>query len=207
MGVLKIDSEKKVLEQLKGYKRLCGRIKVLERHPVGMGFSVSSTGEDKLRELHERLKGKPSYVYLNKREQHLEATAHAYLTKYPLGTKAQLYEVKEKRGADSQDENDLKDLSRRIKKVIEARNGNIEGYEGILQRLSELQDLYDERERVSSALESLADYKPEYALLLINRYVEGRSVTEVADMLSVSAKTFDRWRAKAVEEYQNLMRA
>ncbi|QMV43729.1 ECF-type sigma factor [Cohnella cholangitidis] len=203
MGALKIkvEIEKEIIEQLKGYKRLCGRIKVLERQPVGMGYEVNAFDEDKLQTLHARLKGLPSYMYLNKREQHLETIAHAYLEQYPVGTKSQLQEIKSQHGADADDRKDLKELARRIQKVRDARLGTLRGIDAIHEKEAQLRDLMDERDMISNTLEALGDVNNNYSRLLLHRYIEGKSVDEVASILGIVRKTFDRWRVKAIEEY------
>jgi len=203
---LQTNIEKDVIEQLQGYKRLCGRIKMLHMQPIGMGMSIEHDGsEDALIALHKKLKGLPTYTYLTEKQQKLEITAYAYLEKYPLGTKAQLSEVKRHDGADAEDKANLKELARQIQKVIDARAGEGKGYEAIMRRLDELQSAMDEKELIDSTLLSIGEYKPHYAALLRFRYIEGYSVAEVTSELIISTSTFDRWREKAVVEYAGLM--
>lgn len=206
MAATHIELEKMVIEQLRGYRRLISRMKMLEKHPVGYGMYVHvESGEDKLQALHRKLRGMPSYLYLTKKEQDLEQVAHSYLMTYSTGTKNQLRQVREAEGSDEQDRKLLKVLEKKIEKVIEARNGTPEGYQGVIERLSELQGLQREKEQIDRVLELLAEYQPQYERLLRLRYIEGRTVDEVASEFCISRKTFDRWRAKAIAEYISLM--
>ncbi|WP_159886171.1 ECF-type sigma factor [Paenibacillus puerhi] len=197
-----------VVLKLKDYKRLVGRMRFLEKHPVGNGYSLRSIQQDdKLQDLHRQLRGMPSSLYLTEREQRLEATAHAYLERYPLGTKSQLREVQGLQGSSAGDERLLRELEGKIHKVLEARIGytaDAGGIQGVIDRVSELQDLQREVELIDRSLDTLAEYRPEYSRLLRLRYIEGRSVDEVAGEFCIARKTFDRWRAKAVEEYARL---
>ncbi|WP_058304609.1 DUF1492 domain-containing protein [Gorillibacterium timonense] len=194
-----------VISQLKGYKRIVGRIKYLEKYPVGGGIRLSSISQDdNLQTLHRQLRGMPTYLYLNKREQELETTAHAYLTRYPAGTKAQLREVQGLYSDDREDERKLREVEQKIRKVLETRTGQSEGYHGVLERLSEIQDLEQEKEQIDNALEALGEYKPHYADLLRLRYIEGKAVDQVADDLAISRVTFFRWKTKSLEEYANV---
>ncbi|WP_219834969.1 DUF1492 domain-containing protein [Paenibacillus sp. R14(2021)] len=57
-----IQMEQAVIDQLRAYKRINARIKILERHPVGNGMSDARTGDDaaiaRLNELQELEKKK-----------------------------------------------------------------------------------------------------------------------------------------------------
>ncbi|WP_130606264.1 RNA polymerase subunit sigma-24 [Cohnella abietis] len=203
MGALKIDQsiEQGIIDQLNGYKRLCGRIKVLEKQSVGMGYQINAFDGDKLQQLHAKLDGMPSYMYLNKKEQHLETIAHAYLEHYPAGTKSQLNEIRDQRGVDVDDRKDLKDLARRVEKVREARLGTLEGIDAIIEKEAQLRDLMDQRDAISTILETMGEENPQYSKLLASRYIDGKDVWTVASSLGISRRTFDRWRAKSLEEY------
>lgn len=196
------EKEKSVINQLKRYKRIIGRIKILEKYPVGGGIYLSSMAQDdQLQELHRKLRQMPSYMYLNKHEQQLETVAHAYLTHYPLGTRSQLTEVRGLHGADAEDERKLRELQRKIEKVLEARLGSYDGYEGIIARISEIQDLEQEKAQIDWALEVLEEYRPMYSRLLRLRYVDDKEPEEIMDTLGISSTTFYNWRQKAVSEY------
>ncbi|WP_246070517.1 ECF-type sigma factor [Paenibacillus kobensis] len=196
--------ESEAIERLTSYKRILARLKVLDNYSVGAGITVSRINQDDhLMELHRKLRGMPSYMYLTKREQVLETTAHAYLTGYPTGTKAQLAAVP-KTATDEEDAKALREIRSKIQKVIEARTGNREGYEGVLDRLSEYQDLQNERDQIDSALSALESYKPDYAKLLRLRYVEGLEINEVVDRMQTSRRTFERSRPKALQEFGRL---
>ncbi|WP_028563040.1 ECF-type sigma factor [Paenibacillus pinihumi] len=200
--------EEQVINQLKGYKRLTSKIAMLEKQPVGMGISVSRGPEgDHLQALHRKLKDMPSYMYLSQKEQDLELTAHAYLENYTTGTQSQLREVRRVSGVDEEDQGKLNDIARRVAKVLEARRGDgdsYEGYEGALRRLDEIKELQEQKEQIDGALELLATYKPDYTKLLKLRFIEGLSVEEVSAQLSIVRKTFSRWKPKAIEEYAEL---
>ncbi|WP_338552897.1 RNA polymerase subunit sigma-24 [Paenibacillus sp. KS-LC4] len=202
-----MDVEKMTIEQLKSYKRLVARKKLIERQKVGSGLTVSTVYEDdKLQELHRQLRGIPSYMYLDKHEQQLEQLAHAKLTKYPIGTKAQLREVKQIEPGNAAEEQLVQELSRKIAKVIEARAGSApEGYEGVIERLSELQDLERQLQTIDESLEALEACFPEYATLLRLRYIEGKPADFVASELGIVDRTFRRWRQKAVSEIVRFM--
>ena len=98
----------------------------------------------------------------------------------------------------------FKELKRKIEKVIEARTGSYDGYDGVIKRLTELQDLQKQKETIEFSLEVLAEYQPDYAQLLRLRYIESKSVEEITIQLDTSRRTFDRWLAKANEEYTAL---
>lgn len=197
-----------VVEQLKGYKRLAGRIAMLEKQPAGMGIAVSRGPEgDRLQALHRKLKEMPSYMYLSPKEQELELTAHAYIENYTTGTLSQLREVRRVSGADEEDQGRLNDLAHRIARVLEARRGtgdSYEGYEGAERRLDEMQALQERKDRIDHVLASLSSYKPDYSQLLRLRFIEGLSVEEVSAQLLIVRKTFSRWKPKAIREYAEL---
>ncbi|QYR20816.1 DUF1492 domain-containing protein [Paenibacillus sp. sptzw28] len=199
-------NEQQVIDQLTNYRQIVARIKILEKYSIGNGITVSRLNQDdQLQELHRRLRGMPSYMYLNKREQQLETVAHAYLTKYPHGTRSQLAEMKQARGADSEDEKLLKELRRKIENVIEARAGHVDDFDAVIERISELQDLLREKEQIDNALEALEGYKPDYAKLLRLRYIDGLSVVDTHKKLAVVEKTYFRWRVEAVAEFAKLI--
>lgn len=193
------------LDNLKGYKRLIARIKLLEKYPIGNGMYLSSFPEDdKLQSLHKQLKDIPSYMYLSKHEQELETVAVAYLERYPVGTRSQLKEISSLTVTDEADKRMFRELKRKMEKVIEARTGSYDGYEGVLKRLTELQELQKKKEAIEFSIDVLAEYKPDYAQLLRLRYIESKSVEEITILLDTSRRTYDRWLAKATEEYMIL---
>ncbi|MFC0334358.1 DUF1492 domain-containing protein [Paenibacillus sepulcri] len=190
------------LEQLRSYKRLTARIKVLEKQPVGNGIYISSfRQDDQLQELHRQLRGLPSYMYLNKREQKLETTAHAYLTQYKTGTHSQLREVSGLSPADEEDEKLLRELKGKIEKVIEARSGARGGYDEVIERISELQRIEQEKKQIEWAIEVLGEYKPEYGQLLRLEFMEDMHASAIMEELGVSRSTLYSWRRKSIEEY------
>ncbi|MBG9737104.1 RNA polymerase subunit sigma-24 [Paenibacillus alvei] len=197
--------EQKVIEQLAGYRDIIGRLRVLETYSVGNGITVSRLNQDDhLQELHTKLRRMPSYMYLSQKEQRLEAAAHAYLERYPTGTKAQLRAVQDCEPVDEEDEAMLEELQKRIAKVIEARTGTPEGFEAILAQLAEYQDLLAEKQQIDAVLDVLERDTFHLAKLLRLRYIEALPAGEVADQLGVVRRTFDRWRASAIAKYGKL---
>lgn len=196
------------IEQLKDYKRIVARIQVLSSYSVGAGITVSRLNEDdQLQELHRRLRGLPTYMYLNKHEQELETVAHAYLTRYPAGTRAQYREVASKVGATEEDKQLLQELKRKIRKVIQARGWDWpeDVFESVIQRIAELQELQEQKQRIDTAMKALESYKPDYAELLRLRYIEGESAEEVARKFNVVRQTLHRWERKAIREMTKLV--
>ncbi|BFH12319.1 hypothetical protein J6TS7_65110 [Paenibacillus dendritiformis] len=195
--------EQQVIEQLTGYRDIVGRLRVLETYSVGNGITVSRLNEDDhLQELHRKLRGLPSYMYLTAREQRLESIAHAYLTDYPAGTRKQRQAVSECFSSDVEDRRLLKELQKKIQKVIEARTGTPEGYEAILEQLAEYQDLKAEKQRIDAVLDAMDE---ELAKLLRLRYIEKKTVYEVADELNVSLRTHTRRKEEAIRQYCRFM--
>ncbi|MDQ0063552.1 ECF-type sigma factor [Paenibacillus harenae] len=206
-----MNKEEIVLDLLSSYRRLTARMKQLEKTSVGPGIRLSAVSEDdKLQELHRELRKLSSCMYLDERELQIESAAHANLTKYPLGTRAQLKEVKRVReSASPEDEQLLKELESKIKKVLEARAGSSssEGYRGVLDKISELQDLERRKREIDEALEALEEFEPQYAQLLKLRYIEGKQAEFVASELGIVDRTFRRWKQKAVQELVRFMSA
>ncbi|MFB0845752.1 DUF1492 domain-containing protein [Paenibacillus oleatilyticus] len=180
-------------------------MKVLEKYPIGNGMTLNAvSGDDKLQELHRQLRGLPSYMYLTKREQQLETVAHSYLTRYPVGTRAQLAAVPHV-GTDDEDEKLLRELRGKIEKVIETRGGHLDDFEATIERISELQDLEQQRKQLDLAIEALGEYRPQCAELLRRCYVDGLSPSEVADEMKISLSTYYLWRRQAFEEFATLI--
>jgi len=195
----------RAIEQLSQYRQMQARLQVLSTYSIGAGITVSRLNQDdQLQELHRQLRGLPSYMYLNKHEQRLEATAHAYLTRYPAGVKAQLAAVP-RSGADPEDEKLLRELRSKIQKVIAARGWDMrDDIDEVLDRVAEYQDLKAEIERIDNVLNALAAYKPEFAKLLRMHVIDGQSWEAVAEKLNLSKPVFYRWRKKALEEFERL---
>ncbi|TYP71410.1 RNA polymerase subunit sigma-24 [Paenibacillus methanolicus] len=199
-------SDKRAIEQLSSYKAIVARMKILEKYPVGSGIYLSAMSrDDHLRELHGRLRKLPSYMYLSKHEQKLETAAHAYLSHYPAGTKSQLAEVRKARGADEEDERLLSELRARIETIIEARAGKLDGFESVIERLGELQELEQRKKQIEWALEVLEEFKPEYGRLLRLQYVEGKTAVAIAMELQIAERTFRRWKQEALTLYGKFM--
>lgn len=197
--------QQNIIEQLSKYRQKKARIKVLSSHSVGAGITVSRLNEDdQLQELHRRLRGLPSYMYLSTREQKLEQTAHVYLTRYPAGIRAQK-EAIPIRGVDGEDDKLLRELREKIQKIIEARGYDVrDDIDGILERLAELQDLQEEVAKIETVLDALEQYKPDYAKLLRLHLIDGASWDKAIKELNISKDVFYRWRKRALTEYEKL---
>jgi hypothetical protein len=199
-------TEQQVIEQLQSYRQKEARMKVLSTYSVGAGIQISRLNEDdQLQDLHRRLRGLPSYMYLSRRELVLESTAHAYLGgRYPAGVKRQ-QEAIPAVGADIEDDKLLRQLRAKLAKVIAARGYDVrDDIDEVLNRLARFQDLQAEIGRIDTALKALEAYKPDYAKLLRFRYVEDMSPTETANEMGISIRTFDRRRPLAIAEYIKL---
>lgn len=197
-----------IIELLKNYKRITARIQVLSTYSVGMGITIGRLNEDdQLQALHRKLRRLPSYMYLSKREQKLESTAHAYLLRYPAGTKAQLAAIP-RTGASEEDEKMLREIRAKIRKVIQARGWDWpeDVFDEVLERVSELQDLREQKQRVDTAMQALESYKPEYARLLRRWYIENSQVADIRAEFNISARTFWRRMAAAENEFRMLAR-
>lgn len=198
-------TDQEIIEQLSQYRGKRARIEVLSTYSVGAGITVSRLNEDdQLQELHAKLRGLPSYMYLNKHEQKLEQVANAYMTWYPAGVKSQ------KRAVpvyvmDDEDRKLLQEVRNKIQRVIEARGYDVRSdIDEILDRLTELQDLQAEVNRIDTILRALEQYKPQFAKLIWLHFIDGLPWNETAKYLSVSKDVFYRWRRKALEEYEKL---
>jgi len=200
-------NEQQAIELLSSYRQKQARLQVLSSYSVGAGITISRLNEDDhLQELHAKLRGLPTYMYLNKREQRLESVAHAYLTRYPAGTRAQLAAVPT-RGADPEDEKLLHELREKIRKVIAARCWDErEDIDEVLDRLAEFQDLKAEIERIDTVLLALERYKPDYARLLRATHIEGKTTAEICSEFGISTRTYWRRRSEAEREFARLAR-
>lgn len=198
--------EQRVLEQLQEYPQKRARMLALSTYSIGSGIVVNRLEEDdQLQELHRRLRDLPSYLYLTKKELKLETTAHAYLTRYPAGLKAQL-EALPTIGVDAEDDKLLRELRRKVKKVIDARGCNIDQLEEVLERVAELQDLRAEVTWIDNVMELLEEYKPGYPKILRMVFFEHKSNQEMIEELNMSKTAFFEIKRKAVKEYVALAR-
>lgn len=199
-------TEAEVIEELTNYKRMQARKQVLDNYSVGAGITVSRLNQDDhLQELHHKLRGVPSYMYLSKHEQKLETIAHTYLDgKYPNGIKSQQRAIA-KQGQDEEDSKLLRELHAKIEKVVAARGYSIrDDLDAVLDRLSEYQDLQAELEKIDNKIVALESYKPDLARLLKLRFIENQPAGDVAEALGIVRRTFDRWKKSAIEEYRKL---
>lgn len=199
-------TEQEAIEQLSNYKRLQARLHLLSNYSVGAGITVSRLNEvDQLQELHRKLRGLPSYMYLSQREQKLETVAHTYLNgNYPAGLPSQQRAIQSV-GYDDEDTKLLKELKQKIAKVMEARGyADRDNLDQVLERLAEFQDIQAEIKRIDGALMAIATYKPSYSNLLRLHYLEGKPWNTVAKEMNISKDVFYRWRKKAVAEYEKI---
>lgn len=197
------ESEQMVIDELTRYKDIVGRIKVLETYSWSGGLLLKTINEDdRLQELHRKLRKMKSYMYLNKREQDIEAVAHAYLDRYPAGTRAQLNEVRQCHSMDPEDNKLLRELEDKIRKVIDARGNNtMDNMQDLIERISELQDLQLERDRIDSILAIMDERHKHLADLLRRHYIDGMLWDQAAQAMSISKTVFYRWRPQAIEKY------
>lgn len=196
-------TEQEAIEQLSNYKRLQARMHLLSNYSVGAGITVSRLNEDdQLQELHRKLRGLPSYMYLSKREQKLETVAHTYLNgKYPSGIQSQQRAVQVV-GYDEEDTKLLQELRQKITRVFEARGYDVrDDLDSVLQRVAELQDVRLELCRIDNKLDALEKIKPDYARLLRHKYVDQYSINKICLVLSVSDRTYRRWYKQAITEF------
>lgn len=70
----------------------------------------------------------------------------------------------------------------------------------------EIKLLRQEQEIVLECLSSLTEYRPHLARLLHLRYVLDHSVEHVARDLHISRRTYDRWRAEALQELGEIIK-
>ncbi|NWL89999.1 RNA polymerase subunit sigma-24 [Paenibacillus sp. 79R4] len=195
------------IEQLSQYRQKQARLQVLSTYSVGAGITVSRLNEDdQLQELHAKLRGLPSYMYLNKHELKLEQAANAYMTRYPAGIKAQKRAVPVNVMDDEYHEL-LQELRDKIQKVIAARGYEVrDDIDAVLDRLAEFQDLQADIQRLDFILERLQEYKPYEATLLRWIYIDGLDQNDLVEKLDVSESTIRRRIKKAEREYALLAR-
>ncbi|CQR51459.1 hypothetical protein [Paenibacillus riograndensis] len=197
-------TEQQVIDQLSSYRAKLARIQALGTYSIGSGIQISRLSEeDHLQQLHRRLRGLPSYMYLGKRDQELEATAHAYLTFYPAGVRAQRNAISDI-GAYQEDDELLQELRAKIAKVIDARAGSKYDLDEVLDRLSELQDLQAEIKRIDDLLSLLEGYKPDYSRILYQDVISGRNWSEVAKEMALSKSVYFRWKKHAISAFIKL---
>lgn len=199
-------TEQEAIEQLTNYKRLQARMHLLSNYSVGAGITVSRLNEDdQLQELHRKLRGLPTYMYLSKREQKLETVAHTYLNgKYPSGIQSQQRAVQAV-GYDDEDKRLLQELKQKLAKVMAARGYDERAdLDAVLERVAEYQDIQAELKQIDDTLAALKKYKPDYEGLLRWRYIEGLTAQETASKMRIAERTLRSWRTKAISEYIRL---
>ena len=199
--------EDKVIAQLRGYKTIVGRIKVLEKYPIGNGLYLTEPfdEDDKLQPLHRQLKKMPTHMYLTPREQKLEQKVNEYLAIHPVGVKSQYHTIKNISAISDEDQQLIKELARKIRKVVDARGGTPDAFEEALERVAELQDLQDEKERIDFVLSTLSEYKPHYSKLLRLRYIEDTPRDIVCEQINAGSTVYKKWRNEAIKEYARLI--
>ncbi|HIW31282.1 MAG TPA: RNA polymerase subunit sigma-24 [Candidatus Paenibacillus intestinavium] len=198
-------TDRDVIEKLRNYNRLVARKEVLETYSVGGGITVSRLNQDDhLQELHGKLRGLPSHMYLSLREQRLEKIAGERFEWFPAGVKSQLRAVPE-HGTNAEDTKLLKELKDKIAKVVAARGYDVrDDLDLVLERVAELQYLQEEISRIDTLLHALGTYRPEQANILRLIYVEGKEAIDIRNEFEISARTFSRRRSEAEREYMIL---
>ncbi len=199
------DTEQKVIAHLQRYRDVCGRITVLSKYNVGAGITINRLSEDdELQQLHAQLRGKPSYMYLSMREQDLVNATTANMERYPAGTRSQLHEVARTHSTDPLEESRIRKVERSIKRVLEARMGQSEGYDGVLDLLGELQDLMAERDNTDVVFDEMRKHNSNLVDLLKLRFVDGRQIDDIVAILNVTVPTYVRWRRKGIKEFAKI---
>lgn len=199
------DTEQKVINHLQRYRDVCGRITVLSKYNVGGGITINRLSEDdELQQLHAQLRGKPSYMYLSMREQDLVNATTANMERYPAGTRSQLHEVARTHSTDPLEESRIRKVERSIKRVLEARMGQSEGYDGVLDLLGELQDLLAEKDHTDTVFEVMRVHNSNWADLLDLRYVQKRQIRDITQIMGIVPRTYHRWNDSAIEEFAKL---
>ncbi|WP_018887481.1 antiterminator Q family protein [Paenibacillus massiliensis] len=90
--------------------------------------------------------------------------------------------------------------------MVEARVGQRSDIDEIIDRLTELQDLQADIQRLDFILDKLEEYKPYAATLLRWVYVEGMELKEITEKLELSESTVRRRIRVAEGEYAMLAR-
>lgn len=208
--------EPQVEARLREYPRLEGRIRILERQALGYGLYIdvntaipAAERPDKLQALHAKLRDLPEHMYLSDHEQAIVSTARAYLREYRVGTKSQLYDAKSSHGDTEYEESMLTELVRAIRKVLDARSDyRFSTDEAAIER-AELrkraeqvaEDLRCEKDVIDEALASIERYRPHLSKMLRWRYIEEREIQYICDRLSISERTYARWKEDAICEF------
>ncbi|SCW57267.1 Protein of unknown function [Paenibacillus tianmuensis] len=160
---VELNYEKIAIDQLRGYKRLVGRIKMLEKFPVSGGMRLGTIVQDgQLQNVHHHWR---------------------------------------KLLASGAEQEALRSTEAKVKALLEGLLGTSDGYQGILARITELQELERQKERMEHALDALDDLKHEYAQVLKLLYLDGNEPHDIACDLGISLSTFYGWRRKALKEY------
>ncbi|CDN45367.1 MULTISPECIES: hypothetical protein [Paenibacillus] len=197
--------ESLVRDAAKRYRAIGVQAKALGNYSIGGGMTVSRLNqEDQLQDLHKRLRPMPSYMYLNAHEQKLETVAHAYLDKYPAGTKAQLAAIP-KKGADLEDDRLLRELRGKVEKVVEARAGRQGDYDAVIERMTKLQALLEEKEQTDEAVRLVEEERDGFGQLIRLYYLEQRTADSAAIALCVSRPTFFRWKPQAARMFLRVL--
>lgn len=65
----------------------------------------------------------------------------------------------------------------------------------------EMRELRTALDRIDTVMKALEEYKPDYAMLLRLRYIDGWKVEDAAAEMYISGRTFRRWRDRAIGEF------
>lgn len=97
----------------------------------------------------------------------------------------------------------LKELAGKIQKVIDARGGGqVDDFEGVLERISELQELEAQKKYFESTVETLGG---KYGRILRLQYIDFQEPMDIADEMGISLPTLYKWRRQALSAYGKLI--
>ncbi|GIM45945.1 hypothetical protein DNHGIG_14940 [Collibacillus ludicampi] len=187
--------EKQVVAMLKRYPKLTALIRSAERKAQGIGLVTS------IRVPQAKI-------------EHLATVGRAYTTDVKEHIHVQKAETlfHAIRGDDEEDEKALDEIRGLMIGTrpfgVEASvdvEGHVTTDEIAMRRWRvEAERLKSEKEAIEQALEELRSYAPHLEQLLRMRYIEKRSVFEVARKLGISERTHDYWKREAICEFAML---
>jgi hypothetical protein len=188
--------EKQVVAMLKRYPKLPALIRSAERKAQGIGLVTSiSVPQAKLEKLATIGRAYTTDVHEHMHVQKAEALFHAI------------------KGDDDEDEQALEEIRGLMigtrpfggEAYVDAE-GHVTTDEIAKRRWRvEAERLKSEKGAIEQALEELKSYAPHLEQLLRMRYIEKRSVIEVAHNLCISERTHDYWKREAICEFAMLV--
>lgn len=213
-----------VLEQLEQYKRNGMRVKVLQRVSIGNGMHIDVTpqamagGKDILSLLQDKLRRMPEEKYLTAHEKELANIWREYMGETnPVSLSSKVRALLDKledqeamAGVPDEDVKLLRELKGRIARTAMSRNqwnrnceadvanAAVKKVDEQMKARAELNELLDRQAVIDEALEQLGTYDAGYESLIRLRYLQGKSVVESCQTLTISEKTHDRMKKKAI---------